>query len=263
VAGGSKRGWTTWLTSAVDRRVVAVVPIVIDMLNLERSFEHHYRVYGFFAPAVRDYESAGIMDWMGQPRYRELMKIVEPYEYRERLSMPKFMINAAGDEFFLPDSSQFYFDQLPGEKHVRYVPNTGHSLARSDARESMVAFYDAVLRNRTRPEYSWRFAADGNIELTTAMQPSEVRLWQVTNPKGRDFRLATIGTAWTSSPLQPVEGNTYTAKVSPPPSGFRAYFIEMTFPSGGKFPYKFTTGVRVAPDKLPHEVYKPKPLERR
>jgi hypothetical protein len=29
------------------------------------------------------------------------------------------------------------------------------------------------------------------------------------------------------------------------------YFIELTFPSGGLYPFKFTTGVRVVPDVLP------------
>ena len=47
VAGASKRGWTTWTTAAVDPRVVAIAPIVIDVLNVEPSFEHHYRAYGF------------------------------------------------------------------------------------------------------------------------------------------------------------------------------------------------------------------------
>ena len=42
--------------------------------------------------------------------------------------MPKFMVYAAGDQFFLPDSSRFYFDDLKGEKYLRYVPNTDHSL---------------------------------------------------------------------------------------------------------------------------------------
>ena len=45
------------------------------------------------------------MEWNGTPEYRALMKIVEPYEYRQRLRMPKFIINASGDQFFLPDSS--------------------------------------------------------------------------------------------------------------------------------------------------------------
>ena len=59
VAGGSKRGWTTWTTAAVDRRVVAIVPIVIDLLNIEPSFKHHLAAYGFWAPAVGDYEDDG------------------------------------------------------------------------------------------------------------------------------------------------------------------------------------------------------------
>ena len=33
-AGGSKRGWATWGSAAVDKRIVAIVPIVIDMLNV-------------------------------------------------------------------------------------------------------------------------------------------------------------------------------------------------------------------------------------
>ena len=114
VAGGSKRGWTTWTTAAVDKRVVAIIPIVIDMLNIEPSFIHHWEAYGFYAPAVGDYTEMGIMDWQGTKEYRSLMKMVEPYEYRDRLTMPKFIINATGDQFFLPDSSQFYFNDLLG-----------------------------------------------------------------------------------------------------------------------------------------------------
>ena len=46
VSGASKRGWTAWTTAAVDNRVVGVVPMVIDMLNLVPSFENHFRSYG-------------------------------------------------------------------------------------------------------------------------------------------------------------------------------------------------------------------------
>src|SRR5204863_1392239 len=85
VAGGSKRGWTTWTTAAVDKRVVAIIPLVIDLLNIEPSMLHHYAAYGFWAPSIGDYEALRIMDWTGTPQYRALMKIEEPYEYRHRL----------------------------------------------------------------------------------------------------------------------------------------------------------------------------------
>ena len=46
VGGASKRGWTAWTVAAVDNRVVAIIPVVIDLLNLEPSLDHHYRSYG-------------------------------------------------------------------------------------------------------------------------------------------------------------------------------------------------------------------------
>ena len=55
VSGASKRGWTTWTTAAVDRRVIAIIPAVIDMLNVEPSFVHHFRAYGAWSDAVKDY----------------------------------------------------------------------------------------------------------------------------------------------------------------------------------------------------------------
>src|SRR5207237_2797297 len=55
VAGGSKRGWTTWLTGAVDRRVLAIIPVVIDVGNVRPSMMNHYAAYGFWAPAVGNY----------------------------------------------------------------------------------------------------------------------------------------------------------------------------------------------------------------
>jgi len=65
--------------------------------------------------------------------------------------MPKFMINSAGDQYFLPDSSKFYFDALEGEKYLRYVPNADHSLKGSDAGEGAFAFYEAMQSGSFRP----------------------------------------------------------------------------------------------------------------
>jgi PhoPQ-activated pathogenicity-related protein len=258
VGGGSKRGWTAWTTAAADSRVVALIPAVIDLLNLEKSFDHHYRAYGFYAPAVKDYEDMRIMDRQGTARYRALLRIVEPYEYRDRFTMPKFLVNAAGDQFFLPDSSQFYFDDLPGEKYLRYIPNTDHSLRNSDARDSLAAFYESIVRGTRRPQFSWKIEKDGTIRVTTADRPSAVKLWRATNPEKRDFRLATIGAAYQSSDLADDGKGAYVARVPRPVKGWTAYFVELAFPSGGRYPFKFTTAVKVIPETLPFAPYKPR-----
>jgi PhoPQ-activated pathogenicity-related protein len=251
-AGGSKRGWTSWTTAAVDKRVVAVIPIVIDLLNIVPSFRHHLAVYGYYAPAVGDYETMGIMKWEGSPRYAELMKIEEPYEYRARLTMPKFLINATGDQFFLPDSWRFYYHDLPGVKHLRYVPNAEHSLRGSDAWMTLLACYHAVLNQTPLPNYSWKIEKDGAIRVQTKDTPKEVKLWQASNPGARDFRLTSIGARWTATPLAPQANGEYVAKVPAPKRGFTAYMVELTYPSGVALaPFKFTTGVHVIPDVEP------------
>ena len=252
VSGASKRGWTTWTTAAVDTRVIAIAPAVIDMLNVEPSFVHHYRAYGAWSDAVKDYTEQGIMDWMGTPQFRALMKIEEPYEYRDRLTMPKLMLNASGDQFFLPDSSQFYFDDLEGEKYLRYVPNASHSMDKTDALETLHAFYASVVGNTPRPEIKWTYEKDGSIKVVSKELPTDVQLWQAVNPEARNFRFDKIGAAYKNTPLKPSGPNTWVARVPAPAAGWTAFFVEMTFPSTGKYPLKLTTGVRVLPDKLPY-----------
>ena len=253
VAGGSKRGWTTWTTAAVDKRVVAIVPIVIDVLNVEASMKHHYAAYGFWAPAVGDYTWFRIMEWMGTPANQALLKIEDPYTYRHRYTMPKFIINACGDQFFLPDSCQFYFDDLPGVKYLRYVPNADHSLRGSDAYQTLQACYSAVLGNQALPQFAWTFEKDGAIRVTAKDKPTEVKLWQATNPEARDFRLEMIGAKYQGTTLTDVGGGVYVAKVPEPAKGWTAFMVELTFPTGSPEPFKFTTPVRVVPDTLPYK----------
>lgn len=62
VAGGSKRGWTTWTTAIADERVIAIAPLVIDLLNIVPSFKHHWKAYGAWAEAVGDYVREDIME---------------------------------------------------------------------------------------------------------------------------------------------------------------------------------------------------------
>jgi PhoPQ-activated pathogenicity-related protein len=252
VTGGSKRGWTTWLTAAVDKRVIAIMPIVIDMLNMEANFKHHYRVYGYWAPAVDDYVEHDVMNWMNTVQFDKLMAMVEPFHYRERLTLPKFLVNSGGDQFFIPDSSQFYFDQLKGEKYLRYVPNSDHGVTKkTDAGDSLASYYESIVKGWKRPEFDWKIAADGTITVKTKTQPAAVKLWQASNPNARDFRLEKIGPAYASTDVAASAPGVYTAKIAKPAKGYTAGFVELTFNMPNGKEWKFTTAVKVIPDVYP------------
>jgi len=108
-----------------------------------------------------------------------------------------------------------------------------------------------VLNNRPRPRFTWKKEKDGSLVVTTTDKPREVNLWQATNPKARDFRVDTIGKAYTSTPLKESKPGIYIGRVDKPSSGYTAFFVELVYDSGGKYPFKFTTEVSVVPDVLP------------
>lgn len=263
VSGGSKRAWTTWLVGAIDRRVVAIIPIVINVLDVDATAKHHWEAMGYFSPALKDYvENHLIPEMIGSPGLTEVNRIEDPLNYRDRpsMKMPKYVINAVGDEYFPPDNTKFSYHLLRQVKRLRMIPNSKHSTAGTDINESITAFYSAVLNHQTPPSYSWAVRPDGAIVVTSPTKPSEVRLWQGNDPKARDFRVDTIGKAFTSTVLAPQADGTWVGKVDKPATGWTAYFVELTYPSGGAYPFKFTTEVSVIPDTLPYKWKDARPI---
>jgi PhoPQ-activated pathogenicity-related protein len=264
VAGGSKRGWTTWLIGALDPRVRAIIPIVINVLDPDAVTRHHWRAMGYFSPAIKDYVEHGITPGMiGHPGIRAVRRIEDPLAYRAlpAMKMPKLVINAVGDEFFPPDATRYSWRKLPAVKRLRMLPNSRHSTAGTDIIKSISSFYDAVLNNRPLPAYSWNVREDGALVVRARKAPLEVNLWQGTNPAARDFRVDSIGEgAFSASPLARQADGTWVAKVDPPARGFTAWFVELVFPGVGKYPFKFTTEVQVAPDVLPYAWEDAKPI---
>lgn len=259
VAGGSKRGWTTWMTAAVDKRVVAIMPIVIDVLNVDVSMRHHFAAYGFWAPAVGDYVNHKIMQRRETDRYAKLLTVEDPFAYRDRFTMPKCIINASGDQFFCPDSSQFYFDDLPGEKQLCYVPNADHSLDGSNALDTLVSFHYCIVHDVPRPKFRWSFVDDKTLRVECETKPKRVLLWHAHNDKDRDFRVETLGRAYESQELTDKGNGVYEVQLEEPAHGWTAYFAQCEFEVGAPTPLRLSTEVRILPDKLPH-VEKPIPL---
>jgi len=253
VGGASKRGWTTWMTGVADSRVQAIVPIVIDVVNAGPSLRHHAEAYGFWADAIGNYYQHNILQRFDHPRMQKLYELVDPYYHLDRLTEPKYIVNGSGDQFFLPDSSRFYYDQLQGEKLIRYVPNADHGLKNTDAIQSIAAFYHLISTGKPCPEYAWTFQDNGSIRATSKTKPSRVMFWQANNPDSRDFRLKTIGAAFKGSELQSDDEGAYVTPVPGSQVGWTASFVEFTYDVGSPFPLKVTTAVRVTPDALPFD----------
>lgn len=251
VAGGSKRGWTTWTVAAVDKRVIGIGPAVIDVLNFVPSLDNHFASYGFWAPSVKDYVDMKIVDRVHSPEMKNLLAVVDPYTYRDRLTMPKYILNAAGDQFFPADSWRFYFDGLKDEKYLCYFPNCDHGL-NADAYFRLASFFHALLAETPRPKFSWDKAADGALTVRCETKPTKVTLWKAVNPDARDFRLETLGPKYESTPLPLNESGLYVSDVKTAEKGWTAFFLEMQFPNGDfPLPFVFTTGVSIVPDTYP------------
>jgi PhoPQ-activated pathogenicity-related protein len=271
VSGGSKRGWTTWLTPAVDNRIRAIVPLVFDALNVGFQFPHHKDTYfgicenittndlfGGYSTAVIDYTNFHVFDRLRTPQGQLLGSIVDPYQYlgRPAYNIPKYLINSTGDEFFVPDSAQFYIGDVPGQNYLRYLPNTEHEdYLNTDAQTAVINFEKAVIDAAPLPRFTWTVTGGGTtIRLTPTDPPASVSMWQATNPNSRDLRLETFGqqpqNKWTNTLLNVQADGTYVAQVGLPASGITAFMIEMVYNVDG-MQLTFTTQISSVPQFVP------------
>jgi len=275
VAGASKRGWTTWTTAIVDKRVVGIIPIVIPILNLGPNIAHQYQAYGGWSFALDAYIKMKNLAYLNKPEFFKLAKIVDPYSYLDRLHLPKYIICATGDEFFLPDSPEFFFKDLPGEKYLRMVPNTDHSLNGHlyDVISTILTFYQRIIKGEPRPRYSYSLKKSNttaSISLTTIDKPESVYLWytKTISHVRRDFRLIICGNkknsncyqhvTWFYKKLEDNGNGKYEAEMESPSEGWSAFFLEMYYkysndnnPFAPEQTFKVTTEVNIVPDSLP------------
>jgi PhoPQ-activated pathogenicity-related protein len=258
VAGASKRGWTTWTVAAVDERVMGMAPVVIDLLNVVPSFQHHWRCYGEWAPAIDDYKNEKVMDWINTDEFQALLNLVEPYQFLDRLQMPKLLINATNDEFFVTDSWKFYWDDLQGDSYLQYVPNVGHGLHGSYLPENLVSFYHSTITDAQIPDFKW--SINGNT-IQASVDPAaeyQIRLWEAVNPEGRDFKSYVIGeNAWKMKIIEIQAEGKYNIQVTSPVKGYKGALVELIFQPDSEFPLTLTTGTLVTPDTYPFDPFVP------
>lgn len=187
LSGQSKRGWITWLVAAENPRVIAIAPVVFDLLDFQNNLELHRQVYGSFTAPLADYIRERVFDHMKQNNFRRLSRMIDPLHLD--LKIPKFLVHAANDQFFVPDSSLQYWSRLLGPKYLRYVPNVGHHI--DDHPQSyfddLHTFVAAVANNKGLPTVKCH--EQKNRLSWSASSPAARLVYRVATSSARDFRL--------------------------------------------------------------------------
>jgi PhoPQ-activated pathogenicity-related protein len=272
IAGASKRGWTTWLVGAVDQRVKAIIPLVMDLLHFQTNLIHHYQSLGGWSFAFEDYYKLGLTGYINTPLMSRMGQVIDIATYIKYLDIPKLVIGATGDEFFLLDDDHYWWGELPGKTWRLIIPNAEHSLETGliTAIEGVSGFYYAILRDKPIPNINWkveRLSDQTTLYTTLSQNPSLVVARKATTltETRRDFRLVISGenctflkikdkyciqpVLWSVELLKWDRDLTYTVKDAKP---YTAFLLEFTFPIDERT-LIFTTQVVITPDKLPYE----------
>jgi PhoPQ-activated pathogenicity-related protein len=232
VAGGSKRGWTTWLTAVVDDRPKGILPAVYDNLDLTRQMEHQLEAWGDYSEQIEPYTTRNIPQRLKEESVRGLGTLVDPYTYRDRVTVPKLIVNGTNDRYWPLDALNLYYDDLVGEKYILYVPNQGHDVTGDMKRiiGDWTAFFKKVNGDIKFPKLSWDYQKkqDGvELMVRSDIEPVKVVAW-ITESPTRDFRDA----VWQELEMAR-EDSIYRYILKKPEQGYAAVFSEAVYKSGG------------------------------
>ena len=259
VTGASKRGWTTWLTAASDPRVVALAPMVIDMLNSKPQMDHQLKVFGNYSEQTADYHA--LLRAPETPDSRKLWSMVDPYSFREKITQPKLIILGNNDPYWMTDALNIYWDGIPGPKWIHYVANAGHNLTAKgpdgksqppfNALTTLGVFVRHQLTGQPLPQLEWKHddtAGHPRLVVKSSVAPKAARLW-VAHAPTQDFRAA----PWEEKPAQ-LDGASVTGTLDLPTSGSAAFYAALDYDFDG-VSYTLCTQLRIV--DAPHPAAAP------
>jgi PhoPQ-activated pathogenicity-related protein len=244
ITGGSKRGWTTYLAAEGDKRVVGIVPLVYDNLNIGAQLENQKKTWGAVSDQIGDYAKLDLPNQADNPRGKQLLSMVDPYAMIDRLTIPKLLIMATNDRYWAHNSFRVYEKELPKPWNLFYVPNAPHTLGAGQLSAGMAAagWSRRILRGAPMPTLTLT-QTEANNQRTFALKveggPAEAlriaRLWHTAAPTA-DLRTA----KWESLELEPRNG-LYQASI-PVADGHEAAFAEVEI-GDARLPIKLSSTI--------------------
>jgi PhoPQ-activated pathogenicity-related protein len=253
ISGASKRGWTTWLTAATgDKRVKAIAPLVFDTLNIGVQMKNQIIAFDKPSDMIKDYVVRKLVPIPQTEAAQRLWVIIDPWSYRDKITVPKLIVNGTNDPYWPLDALNTYWDGLKGDKWLLYVPNAGHELCERDrdgklqtlpvrAINTIAAFSRAQIFDKPMPKLNCKTtSAPGtdfvDFSVSCSVKPLEAWVFSAL-AKSKDFR----NSRWDSSKLD-MSGNKTDCKVDLPKTGYSAAFLE--FDQEG-LKYNLSTPLRI------------------
>jgi len=248
ITGASKRGWTSWLSAAADKRIVATAPMVIDILNFPKQMKHQKATWGFYSEQIGDYTSKGLVREDGIPdagREHDLWQMMDPFTYKDIISIPKLMIVGANDRYWAVDAMSLYWNDLKGQAYAHRVANAGHNLddgadGRNQAMRTLAVFYRHAVEGESLPTLKWEFPSSPDnlgVSLECSSPAEGARLW-VCRAKTNDFREA----RWIPQDMASKDGR-FVGEVKPNGDERVAIYGEVLLEHEG-VPYSLSTLVK-------------------
>jgi hypothetical protein len=199
---------------------MGIAPVVMNNLNMVENLHHHFRAYGGWSFAFEDYWKMNVTMLLDDPKLQKMADIVDMYEYRDKILMPKLVCDATMDEFFVLDDPNYWWNDMPYSNELnRYiiVPNAEHSqvtgilellpatttwareLLKTDLEYNQKKFGNNKKRYAPRtieertikslelmdasniPRYNWTIDSEsGDIIVQADRKPTSVHMWHAT-----------------------------------------------------------------------------------
>ncbi|MDR3233906.1 MAG: PhoPQ-activated pathogenicity-related family protein [Planctomycetaceae bacterium] len=234
VGGASKRGWTSWLVGAVkDPRVVGLMPIIYNNLNMPAQMNGQIQTWGHFSPRIAEYTDRKVFEKGEVPADFKLqaMKIIDPYYYLDRITIPKMLIHGANDPYWLVDATKHYWNDIQGPKFLVTVPDVGHQ--DMDKPENLMkvlpsvgVFCRYVASGGDWPRLEWDMKDQGKewkISIQTEIPDTKKILWTAYCDDNNFVKEKPERVKWQSKEV----GTGDVITVLKPEKGHIAFFIEL------------------------------------
>ncbi|KAI3379159.1 hypothetical protein SNEBB_001484 [Seison nebaliae] len=265
--GQSKRGYTSLLAAAIDPRVTHLIPIVYNLIDMEKISSSTHKALGGNVQGTSEDEGSDY----AMNKY--LVKIIDPLYYNEKYEDKSILfITASSDRYVLPDNEPIFWNEFNGNKFLSRIPNCDHFIKGHKLRLwDVIGAFVSRISQKNLPSISWEMKRNGSEECLEVIANDEspimveAFLAHSHSNKSRDFRavipeshhsgMIRRNIFWKSVDFQYPEFNRFRKCIKTTPDYYQGLYFDLYFPTKTQNGYDrsliLSTHLMVTPDTYP------------